>query len=121
MQETYTEGSSEISPYFTYKRLDLGLLLIQDLSFFENTVYPDQLASDEAIWSWSTLFYEKLDVCTYFKETMWMVLQEIYTKGSSEISPYFTHERLDIGVKPHPAKPGFILFWKHWRTRSDGF
>ena len=27
-----------------------------DLFFFENTVDPDQLASEEAIWSGSTLF-----------------------------------------------------------------
>ena len=49
------------------------------------------------------------------------VLQEIYTEGSSEISSSYTYEGLDIGVKLHPAKPGFILFWKHCRTRSDGF
>ena len=32
------------------------VLLNLDLSFFENTVDPDQLASDEASWSGSTLF-----------------------------------------------------------------
>ena len=32
------------------------ILLIPDLSIFENTVDPDQLASNEAIWSGSTLF-----------------------------------------------------------------
>ena len=33
----------------------IRLMLNPDLSFFENTVDPDQLASDEAIWSGSTL------------------------------------------------------------------
>ena len=32
------------------------VLLNSDVSFFENTVEPDQQVSDEAIWSGSTLF-----------------------------------------------------------------
>ena len=38
-----------------YTPLSLVLLNL-DLSFSENIVDPDQLASDEAIWSGSTLF-----------------------------------------------------------------
>ena len=45
--------------HITYKSM-LGILnlwlLSQDLSIFDNTVDPDQLASDDAIWSWSTMF-----------------------------------------------------------------
>ena len=42
------------------------VLLIPDFYFFENSVDPDQLASDEAIWSGSTLFstlIEKKKIC----------------------------------------------------------
>ena len=38
-----------------YHRLTL-VLLNSDYSYFENSVDPDQLASDEAIWSGFTLF-----------------------------------------------------------------
>ena len=40
---------------FSYPELPLDLLIL-DLSFFENTVASDQLASEEAILSGSTLF-----------------------------------------------------------------
>ena len=37
--------------------MNLTLVLLKlDLSIFENTVDPDQMASKEAIWSGSTLF-----------------------------------------------------------------
>ena len=37
------------------------LLLNQDLSYFGNTVEPDQMASDDATWSGSTLFTTLID------------------------------------------------------------
>ena len=50
---------------FSYLELPLDLLIL-DLSFFENTVAPDQLASKEAILSGSTL-YSTLINSTYSK------------------------------------------------------
>ena len=50
--------------YCLEKYLVTLILLSLDLSFFENTVDPDQLASDEAIWSGSIQFSKLVEnVC----------------------------------------------------------
>ena len=39
---------------------------LMDLSIYENTVAPNQLASDKTIWSGSTLFYPLIEnTCLY--------------------------------------------------------
>ena len=46
-----------------FRQLDIPIhvLLNQDLSVFENTNDQDQLASDEAIWSVSTMFFTQIE------------------------------------------------------------
>ena len=39
----------------------IAVLLNTDLSFFENTIDPDNQAYNEAIWSWSTLFWTRIE------------------------------------------------------------
>ena len=60
------------------------VLLNPDISSFENTVDPDQLASDEAIWSGATLL-STLFVYTCFYTTLtifstkYLVMCKVYT------------------------------------------
>ena len=59
------------------------VLLNPQVSIFENTVDPEQLASDEVVWSGSVLFYTLIGLHAY--KMNWCMLTGHELKGEYKI------------------------------------
>ena len=102
-----------------------------DLSYFENTVDPDQMTSHESIWSGSTGFSSLCEnTCleleclnqdsSFFENTVdpdQMASHEAIWSGPTGFSTLIENTL----PRTWMPKPGFILFWKQCRSRIRWF